>query len=143
VSDTLNRDRLLAMLNAEITAIGATAEVRLFTNDIELADDLVIGDFVEPTGAWYDPATDGVAVYGEPFLDPDTGELCAAVTPIQYNWASGGGAGPETIRGWFISNAGGTVWYHAGKLPVARELATALDSVIVAPLVRLPAVVGS
>lgn len=142
-SDVLNRARLLAMIAAEVAAIGAEAEVRLFTNDLTISDTTVPGDFTQPTGAWYAPADDGVAVYGEPYLDPVNGDICINVTPIQYNWAAAGGATTQTIRGYYIAKADGTIWYHANKLDTAKVLSTVLDSIIVAPVLRFPVNLGS
>lgn len=138
MADLLMQNKRQAALQALITAAGADSEVRLFTNNINLLEDMEVADFDEPTGAWYAPDVVGLVVYNEIYKDAETGELVANVVPIQYNWAAAGGAQAVDIRGYFVCNTAGTVVSHAYKFPNVVHLATALDSVRCEPEIRIP-----
>lgn len=143
-TDHLSRNQILAGLNAIVTAIGATALVRLFTagpSGNEPAPTLA--DFTEPEGTWYDPTdvNHPVAVYGQPFLNGDGG-LEVRCESVQFNFLEAAGNEPQNILGWMVTAPTGTTVHHWGFFDEARQLASNLDSVIVQPGFALPATIA-
>lgn len=132
--DTLTLTQLAAAVAAVVTAIGATAKIRLFTNEPTITPNSVPADFTEPVGSWYDPTDTAFPkpVYGDPYLiTPDTVGVTAA--SVQYNFATSTDNQPQTIKGYWVTNVGGTVFYHGAYLETPKTLATDLDSLIVEP----------
>ena len=132
--DQLTRTQIAVAVAAVVTAIGATAKVRLFTNDPTITDNNVPGDYVEPSGAWYTPSDVGFPkpVYGEPYIQAD-GSVGVKAASVQHNFATGMGVLPATIKGWFVTNTDGSTVYHSAYLPAPVTLSSDLDSVISTP----------
>jgi hypothetical protein len=131
------RTSLLASL-ASLVAAGQVLEapfLGLYTNNVPIVPDMLIGDLVEPTFTGYARAP-LVGLWEVPFLGANTRPTLRAAERV-FRPADAVG-GPQTIRGWFIADlaaAGLIRWIEALGTPV--ELNDALASLAIIPLIQL------
>lgn len=132
---TLNQNALAAALDDAVVVWReemmpgtppARGQIRLFNNDINPVPTTGIADFIEPADMWYVPANHP-AEFGETF-EMDAGYLGVACPGTIYNWTAAGGAGPETIYGYFVTDMAGTDWICAKRLPQPVTLSNLLSS---------------
>lgn len=123
VNPILSRFCVSEILDALVTAAPATeildgAILRLFTNDLTPGGNTDVGDFTEATFVGYSSVTP--LVWTAPVNNDDTGML----SMVQGNFIGGAIVAPgESVRGYWIENAGGTEWFIAERFeePVPFE----------------------
>jgi hypothetical protein len=142
MTDRLNRANIVTAVAGIVTAIGATALVRLFTaGPSPSAATFTLDDFTEPEGTWYDPtdAEHPTVVYGQPFLNADGGVEVRAES-VQFNFVEAEGNEAQDIVGYMVTAATGNTVHHYAYLPESVLLSGNLSSIIVQPGFALPPV---
>lgn len=95
----------------------ATAKLRLYSNNLTPTNAQVIGDFTEATFTGYAAVT----LSGWTAASVAAHVASSTANPVTFTLT----AGTQSIYGWYITNAAGTVLYAAGRdaaAPVAMSL---------------------
>ncbi len=135
---------LLAIVDAEITALGVTCEIGLFTGALVPTADTTLDDLVaaEPTADWYARLP---AVIDPVHVD-SAGNIVLSCECVV--WPYSGTDPSETITGWFWKiidasppDTGRVV--GARRLAQSQTMGSVLNQVRVEPAFAFPPVVGS
>jgi hypothetical protein len=103
--------------------------VKLFSNSAILGPDMVLADLTESAFAGYAPSA--AVVWGLPFVD-SADQATVAGDSKQFA-STAPFTGPETVHGWYLTNAGGTVLICAELLDNPVIFTAALQAVIILP----------
>ena len=132
-SMTVAQSELVAMLEAEKTALGTDLLVCLFKTNLTITPTTTLAalEAQEPTGSWY---TRAAATVGDVYLNPD-GSLSLSLASVEFDYS---GTDPaEVITGYFVIRAATPVLVGARALDTAVTMATVLDAIIVQPTLTL------
>ena len=131
-SNAMPTAQLAAMLSGQVGGF-TTPKIILFTNNVTVTNDTVIGDLIEPTGDWY---TAQDAVFGDVYETANESVTCTAAS-VQFDYT---GTDPsEDIYGFAVTD-GSTNLYMCGNLPSPVTMGSTLDAVIVQPSITVPAI---
>lgn len=134
----LSRD-LLTAIGAALIAVGGeleNPELILFTNDIELDEDTVVGDLTQPTFTGYAAKAVTLAAGAD-----ENGEPVLHGAPVAFSPTNATNL-PQAIVGAAIINAGGDLM-ACGKFASPIGLTAALQSLVVVPKLDIDSQQGS
>lgn len=131
VNEVLPRDLQEDALTNLTTTYGATALLHLYTNNVSIGRDTVLGDFTEAT--FTGSAAKTVATWSVPYRDPLDNLLYVRGEAVPF--IATVVATPETVKGWYLTDMGGTTYLGAGQLPAEVEIALVGDGVEVEPTI--------
>lgn len=130
----LTKELKLSFLE-DLTKTGGTletAKIHLFSNDIVPTDKTKLTDLTEAVYTGY--AAQAVGKWGKPFLGEDN-QPRVACPSLQFQPT--GDVATETVRGYYITDTAGTTLYGAALLDQPEAMASALDAIIVQPVLRV------
>lgn len=137
--DTVKKTEVLALMNAYLTTLAGDVDIALITGDLDPNPDTTLAEIVaaEPTGSWYARIP---GVYGEVY-ETVGGALGVNMVSQQFNYT--GVSAPETVTGWAVIAHTVPRLISARRLNTPVEMASVLDSAIVAPGIKVPMLLAS
>jgi hypothetical protein len=127
---TTNQAIQLAILAAMVATGGpfATLTLRLFVNQLNFSNTTALTDLTEATFTGYTAAA--AQVFGTPYIAPDGNPH---LTAPSTQFTAGALTTPETVYGYYLTNAAGTSLVAGGTLAIPVPITKQYDGLTIEP----------